>query len=200
MFIASDKPSDVPCDHGALTAPPVAWLMRLKHDSGLRTGAAGKRETTERGNDGRGIEHLRTGRTGAAPGGGRRAVGISRRRVRHRRRRGAGSGVLRVFSARRGAARCADAAVHRHVAGHHHSDLDPVLSRPSRPRRGGHGNPAFLVAAGADRRRAGQRDRALRAGPAVQDRVPGGGLFGFGAAVAGAREPGSSATTCRRGR
>src|ERR1700738_1473667 len=46
----------------------------------------------------------------------------------------------------------ADAALRRHIARHHHSDLDPVVSRPSRPRRRRYGHPARMVAAGCDRR------------------------------------------------
>ena len=70
-----------------------------------------------------------------------------------------------------------------------------------RPRRGGYGNPAsawWLPIAGRRGRR--QRDRALRAGAAVQDRVRDGGMVGRGAAAARRARPGSSATTCRRDR
>ena len=47
-------------------------------------------------------------------------------------------------------------------------------------------DPARLVAAGAGRRDRRQRDRALCAGAAVQDRIRDGGLVRSGAAVAGA--------------
>ena len=55
-------------------------------------------------------------RTRADAGRRRRALRVLRRRVRHRRRRDPGAGVLRMLPARRGAAGGADAALHRHFA------------------------------------------------------------------------------------
>ena len=120
------------------------------------------------GNAGRRVERLRTARTRWPAGRGRRAGRISRRRIRHRRRRDPGAGVLRMLPPCRRAARGADAAVHRHLAGDHHPDLDQFVSRPSFSRRGGHGGAAGLGGAGGLRRHPRQRDRALRAGAAVQ--------------------------------
>src|ERR1700749_3454808 len=55
------------------------WLVYLKHDSGTRRS---KRETGRNwGDDDRGAESLRTGRTGARTDRGRRLVGIPRRFV-----------------------------------------------------------------------------------------------------------------------
>src|SRR5260370_7149036 len=93
-----------------------------------------------------------------------------------------------MLSAGRRAAGSANAAVYRPIARHHHSDIDPILSRPLCPRRGGYGDPEGLVAAGGDRRDRRQRDRALRAGAAVQDRVRRGGMVRRGAPFAGARD------------
>src|SRR6266404_2142869 len=93
-----------------------------------------------------------------------------------------------MLPARWRAARGAHAAVRRHFARHHHPDVDPLLSRPSRPRRGGYGDRQGVVAAGAGRRGRRQRHRALRAGAAFQDRVRRHGVDGRGAPAARARD------------
>ena len=126
--------------------------------------------------------------TGAHAGRGGRAVGVFRRHFRHRRRCDPGAGVLRMLPARRRAAGSADATLHRHFIGHHHSNLDPLVSCPSRPRRGRSGNPQIVVAADRHRRHRRQRHRALCAGAAVQDRVRRRGVVGRSPALAGARQ------------
>ena len=183
MFIASDEP----CIVGALTRSRGSLLAGIPEARFMNARSFDARTRKNRDGD-RGLDVSELVRTGAAAGGGRRAVGISRRRVRDRRRRRPGPGVLRMLPTRRRAAGGADAAVHRHLARHHHSDLDPLLARPLRSGRGRHGNPQSVVAAGAGRRDRRQRHRALRAGAAVQDRVRDGGLVGRRAPVAGARD------------
>ena len=72
-------------------------------------------------------------RTRLAADRGRGAVGISGRRVRHRRRRHPGAGVLRMLPAGRRTAGGADAALHRHLARDHHPDLDLARFAPITP-------------------------------------------------------------------
>ena len=134
-----------------------------------------------------GLDPKETHRTRPAADRGRRVVGVHGRRVRHRRRRDPGAGVLRMLSPRRRAAGSADAALHRHFAGDHHPDLAVLVSRPLQAGRGRHGHPQAMVAADRAGRPRRQRHRALRAGAAVQDRLRDGGVVGRRPAAAGAR-------------
>ena len=159
--------------HRRLAGIPEARFMNVQVE-----------ETTD---DSHRAQRRRACRTGAPAGRRGRGVRVLRGHFRHRRRRDPGAGVLRMLPARWRAAGGADAALHRHLARHHHPDLDPLVSGALRPWRGRSGHPQAVVGADRHWRDRRQRHRALRAGAAVQDRVRDGRMVRRRAAAAGAR-------------